>query len=686
MASPITEIKILVVTDDPSAPRELVQLLGEDSAVRTLFADTSNAVSRTFETDEVDMVLIRIDPGDLGLLESVSRLAREQDEPIPIMAVIKADDARSAVAAAAAGVEGLVFTTNPRQMKRLTLFLVNSVRARRDARTALRRLEEIEDRYTLLLDSSSEAIAYIHEGLHIYANRAYLELFNYESFEDLEGLSMLDLLSASEEVPDIKKVLKALSRDDIPDEAMTLNAHRQDGSDFQATVDFSPARYGGEYCAQMLVREQISQADPELARELEKLKTSDMLTGLLNRQAFLDLLREESTKRNDSTGLAVLMISLDKHDQLQSKLGLGATDALIRESADLFAKAVGDNLAMARVSDHAFGILVDTTTREQAEKLAARIVDHCSGRIIDVRDTSLTISASVGLAIAGSELADPDTLVAQSNSALSEALRAGGNAYVRYRPRVSGDADEDDAAWAERLHHALDNDEFRLVTSQITSMDDDGFLINEVETRLRTEDSDEVLMPGTYLPAAARLDMAVKLDEDMLRRLTSALAEKQTEEDHHWLVPLCLDTLADESALGRISKLLETGQLDSEHVIWGFREPEVRDKIRRAQTFIEKFKPLGARFALCDVAPDSDVEPLLRHLEIDFLRMAPEMIQNLSGNDSLRQQLSNLVSYADEHQVRVIAPKVEHTGDLATLWQFGITLIQGDFVREEASV
>ena len=42
-------------------------------------------------------------------------------------------------------------------MKRLTLFLVNSVRARRDARTALRRLEEIEDRYTLLLDSSSEA-------------------------------------------------------------------------------------------------------------------------------------------------------------------------------------------------------------------------------------------------------------------------------------------------------------------------------------------------------------------------------------------------------------------------------------------------------------------------------------------------------------------------------------------------
>ncbi|MEN1729728.1 MAG: sensor domain-containing diguanylate cyclase, partial [Pseudomonadota bacterium] len=494
--------------DDPSAPRELLQLLGENAGVRTLFADTTNAVTRTFETDSVDLVVIQIDPSDRGLLESVSRIAREQDDTIPILAVIKADDARSAAAAGSVGVEGMVFATNPRQMKRLTLFLVESVRARQDARVAVRRMEEIEDRYTLLLDSSSEAIAYLHEGLHIYANPAYLQLFNYDSFEDLEGLSMLDLLSAGAEGVDLKKVLKALARDEIPEDAMTLNAHRQDGSDFEATVDFSAARYGGEYCAQMLVREQISQVDPELAKELEKLKTSDMLTGLLNRQAFLEHLRDEAGALDDTTGLSILMVSLDKHDQLQTKLGLGATDALIQKSAELFAEAAGEHLGMARVSDHSFAILVSTVSREEAEKLAAKIIDHCSGRIIDVRDTSLTVSASLGLAIAGSELEDSDSLLVQANTALSEALRAGGNAYVRYRPRVSGDGDEDDAAWSERLHHALDNDEFRLVTSPITSMDDDAFLINEVETRLRSEDSDEVMMPSVYLPAAARLDMA----------------------------------------------------------------------------------------------------------------------------------------------------------------------------------
>jgi len=686
MASPTSEIRILVVTDDPSAPRELLQLLGENAGVRTLFADTSNAVSRTFESDDVDLILIQIDPNDLGLLEATSRIAREQTEAVPILAVIKADDNRAAVAAGSLGVEGIVFATNSRQMKRLVLFLVESVRARRSAKVAVRRLEEIEDRYTLLLDSSSESIAYLHEGLHIYANPAYLELFSFDSFEDLEGLSMLDLLSASEEGIDLKKVLKALSRDEIPEEAMVLNAHRQDGSDFQATVSFSPARYGGEYCAQMLVRERVMHADPELAKELEKLKTSDMLTGLLNRPAFLEQVRYHSETREDSSGLAVVLVSLDKHDQLQSKLGLGATDALIQQSAELFSEAAGDHLAMARISDHSFGVLADTKTKEEAERLAAQIIDHCSGRIIDVRDISLTISASVGLSISGSDMEDTSNLLAQADSALSEALRAGGNAFVRYRPRVSGDADEDDTAWAERLHHALDHDEFRLVTSPITSMEDDAFLINEVETRLRTEGSDEVMMPTVYLPVASRLDIAQKLDEDMLRRMVVTLAEKQSADGHHWLIPLCLDTISDESVMAKLGNMMRAGQLDPDHIIWGFREPEVREKLRRVQSFIERFKAEGSHFALCDVAPDADYEPLVRHLEIDYLRLAPEMIQNLSGNDELRQLLAEVVACADEHQVKVIAPKVEHTGDLATLWQFGITLVQGDFVREEATI
>lgn len=684
MANQPTEIRILTVTDDPSAPRQLQQMLGDDAGVRTLFADTGNAVSRTFESDQVDMVMINVDSADLQLFESSVRAAREQDRYVPVVAMIDEEDNEAALAVAAVGVEGFVNQAGMRQLKRLTLSQVESLRARKDAEQALRSLADIEDRYTLLLDSSSEAIAYIHEGLHIYANRAYLELFGFETFEELEGLSMLDLLAPSDEVPDLKQVLRAIARDDLPDNELQLNAHRQDGSAFTASVDFSPARYGGEYCAQMLVREKISQADPELEEELRKLKTSDLLTGMLNAPAFIDLLDQTVDGRADSAGLSVLVLSLDNHDDLLDKVGVGATDDLVRGTAELFREIVGEHYTMARLRDHAFALIADSSSRAEAEKLASDIVENCSGRIIDVRENSLAVSASVGLAVAGSELPYPEGLIEQAESALAEALRAGGNGFVRYRPRVSAEGDEDDTAWAERLRHALDHDEFGLVTSPITSMEDDEFLISEVETRLRPEDSDEVVLPSVYLHIASRVGLAPKLDTDMMDRL-QALAGERSDDNGQWLVPLSLDTLSDEQAALDLFKRFGDPALNPKRMILGFREPEVREKLRPVQSFIERFRESGCRFALCDVGPEAPAESLLRHLDLDFVRLAPEMIQDLSGNDTLRQKLSTLVSHAREHDTRIIAPKVENTGDLATLWQFGIILVQGEFVREEAS-
>ncbi len=685
MAKQTDEIRILTVTDDPSAPRELDQMLGAESGARTLFADTANAVTRTFDDTRIDMVMIHVDAGDPGLLETTIRQAREQKHFVPVIALVDGDDARSALAVASLGVEGFVSQTNLRQLKRLARGQVESLQARRDASQALKSLEDIEARYTLLLDSSSEAIAYLHEGLHIYANPAYLDLFGFVSFEELEGLSMLDLFTASRKDQDLKKVLKALSRDDIPREALLLNAHRQNGSEFKASVAFSPARYGGEYCAQMLVHEERQQADPKLQEELRKLRTHDMLTGMLNSASFIEELNSRLSGRNDTSGFSVLLFSLDNFDELVDKVGVGATDTVTSEAAKLFLSIVGEDSVSARVRDHTFGLLAETESRQEAEHLATRIVEGCGGKILEVRDTSLTVSASIGLSVAGSEVPDPENLIEQAENALNEALRAGGNSFVRYRPKVSAEGEEDDSVWAERLRHAIDHNEFGLVTSAITCMEDDGFLINDVETRLRTEDSDEIIMPSDYMPAANRIGMASRIDIEMLGRLRQLLADRNSEGDASWLVPLSLETIMDADALGMVEEMLGTFAIDANRIIWGLRENEVRDKLRQAQAFIERFRQHGCQFALCDVDTDAPVQPLLQNLGVDFMRLAQAAVQDLGNNDKLREKLSNLSTHAREHKVRIIAPKIEHTGDLATLWQFGITLVQGDFVREAAT-
>src|SRR5690625_6371495 len=163
-------------------------------------------------------------------------MAREQEGFVPVVARSGREEAQAARAAAAAGVEGFVSQSGLRQFKRLALSQVESLLARQDARQALKSLEDIEDRYMLLLHSSSEAIAYLHEGLHIYANPAYLELFGFGGFDVLDGLSMLDLLSSGEKAIDLKQVLKDLNDDKLPEDELELQAHRQDGENFIAQI------------------------------------------------------------------------------------------------------------------------------------------------------------------------------------------------------------------------------------------------------------------------------------------------------------------------------------------------------------------------------------------------------------------------------------------------------------------
>src|SRR6185369_5130483 len=116
-----------------------------------------------------------------------------------------------------------------------------------------------------LLDSSRDPIAYVHEGMHVRANKAYLEIFGFEEFEEIEGMSILDMI-APEDADDFKTLLKK----------------RSDGSAFDAIMEFAEATYEGEPCQQISFRQQTMSV--ELAKELDVLRSKDLVTDLFNRQ------------------------------------------------------------------------------------------------------------------------------------------------------------------------------------------------------------------------------------------------------------------------------------------------------------------------------------------------------------------------------------------------------------------
>ena len=124
-------------------------------------------------------------------------------------------------------------------------------------------LAEAEQRCQLLLQSSRAAIAYVHEGMHIYANDLYLDLFGFEDADDLLGMSVIDLLN-SDSAAALKDMLKKFRRDE-EESNFDFTGVNSSGETVSGNMTLAAAEYEGEHCLQVTVRANTAAATPAAA-------------------------------------------------------------------------------------------------------------------------------------------------------------------------------------------------------------------------------------------------------------------------------------------------------------------------------------------------------------------------------------------------------------------------------------
>jgi diguanylate cyclase (GGDEF)-like protein len=164
------------------------------------------------------------------------------------------------------------------------------------------------------------------------------------------------------------------------------------------------------------------------ADELRRVSTTDPLTGLCNRRALNDRLREEwrRSARYRST-LALLLIDIDGLKQINDERGHSGGDDLLRKTATAIRNTLRTTDVGARWGGDEFAILAPQTGREAAQRLAERLLSHLKNQ---TDWTPGEISASVGVAVfdAGQSVEkDPEWLMSTADEALYWAKSCGRN-------------------------------------------------------------------------------------------------------------------------------------------------------------------------------------------------------------------------------------------------------------------
>lgn len=167
-------------------------------------------------------------------------------------------------------------------------------------------------------------------------------------------------------------------------------------------------------------------------QELERLSTTDALTGLMNRRAFQTHLEAaiERARRNDTTGV-LLFVDLDNFKQINDTKGHEVGDNVLCEISELIRTCSRKYDLIARLGGDEFSVWLDDVTMELATERADEIVGLIGALAQKYSELSTPLGASIGLAPLDVGVGEPvRDLLIRADEAMYTAKRAGKNGWA----------------------------------------------------------------------------------------------------------------------------------------------------------------------------------------------------------------------------------------------------------------
>jgi diguanylate cyclase (GGDEF)-like protein len=175
----------------------------------------------------------------------------------------------------------------------------------------------------------------------------------------------------------------------------------------------------------------------ELLRARERLReqaTHDALTGLHNRAAILDILRNELARSGrEGQPLAVLLADLDRFKLINDTYGHFAGDAVLRQSAQRMKSALRRYDALGRYGGEEFLMVLPGCEGSTACRQAERIREAVAAGTMESDAQRLRVSCSIGVACREKPAPeDADGMVREADTALYVAKNLGRNQVAAF--------------------------------------------------------------------------------------------------------------------------------------------------------------------------------------------------------------------------------------------------------------
>jgi multidomain signaling protein FimX len=669
-------IKLLILDDSQNNAERLVSLLrNAGHATRahrlTSVEDLQESLQQTW-----DLCLARPETSFMTAHEAVGLIAR-QSRDIPFILLTPAPSTELRIDALRAGMQDALSDESDALLTLVANRELANLDARRQRRIAEQSLREAEKRCQLLLDSSVDAISYVHDGMHIYANRSYIQLFGYDDADDLAAEPMVGLI-ASEDQGRFKDFLRTYVQQGGQNE-IRCKGLDSSGKQFPIQLSFSPASYDGEPCTQVVIRAETASA--EFEEKLKVMASRDLVTGLFNRAYFqdeLEAIRDNAVRLGQTSSLAY--ISIDGFSSLQADIGLGGADLMLTDIAQLLREHFVEGTLIARFGDDACSVLIAGKEPEAAVETLDKLRQKVEANLFEANGRTVQITLSIGVSAISETSADPTEAINRAHRLADQISHSNGNAVKVFNPLEELAHQANRGNLIALIKHTLETNGFRLLFQPVISLRGDEAENYETFLRLLNHEGEEV-PAADFLPAAQEAGLAAEIDRWVITQATRLLSSHRNKGAHtHLLLNLSGASLQNPELVEWIAGQLKEARLPPDSITFQFNDADVNTYLKQAKAHTEALHAMHCKVSLSHFGGALNPYASLKHVHADYIKIDGSFARDLSDPNAV-QTLKDMVSTLHAQGKLTIVPYVDSAAMMPTLWQAGVNYIQGHYLQ-----
>lgn len=683
--SKVNETIFLLILDksENDAEKMISLIRNSGTPTRAKRVEDEEDILEAIDQQAWDLLLIREKDIDCEISQIIIHI-QNKDRDIPVIVVSEEYDPENTVKHLKSGSKDCVPFNEEKHLIMIIRRELASLHERKKLHLLEVQIRDAEHRCELLLDSSKDAIAYISDGMHIYANGSYLQFLGYDDIDDMICIPVLDTLDEASQAK-FKELSKPFGENPNanPTEATSCRSLREDGSYLDATMTLSAATYDGEACLQIIIRPEHDNA--ELAEKLKELSQQDLLTGLFNRQHFMEELHAAKENAiNEHQHYGILYLSIHNFQAIKTEFGIADADLILRDIAHVISENKQDGHSLARLSDDVFGIISPTQNGDHALDVAEHYAQAIEDNLFEVGGKTIQISQCIGVTLITENAPSINDILGRAQSAsqeiANEQATQEGKRINLFTPKKDSQLDDHDIA-ISLIEDALENDKFKLLFQPIISLRGQSDEHYEAFVRMVNEEGEEI-SPYDFLPPSGPSMMANKIDKWVILQTIKHLSEHRSKgHETKLFINLTAETLQDKTFSSWLNVALKAARLPGDSLILQISENNAVTYLKQVKEFTKDINTLHCMLSVNQFGRALNPFNLLKHIDPNYIKLEGSFTKDMQKDDAAKENAKEMIETLQSMGKVTIVPLVESASMLSTLWQAGVSYIQGYYLQ-----